>query len=164
MSNVKKVESVLKRINSIIQDLIYKLEMFDEIVNMELKNEILQNEDVIREMIAEEQLYEKGIDGLGRVIMSYMPYSNRTIIKKQRKGQPFDRVTLRDTGKFHSSLHVEFDDDGFRIISVDNKSKYLLGKYGKAVINLTDENLAILLKNYIKPSLIEKIKNKMLND
>jgi len=34
-------------------------------------------------------------------------YTPFTIAVKQKKGQPFNKVTLKDTGKFHSSLKVE---------------------------------------------------------
>lgn len=34
-------------------------------------------------------------------------YALYTIKEKQAKGQPFDRVTLKDTGKFYSSLKVD---------------------------------------------------------
>ena len=145
------------------RNLIYRLRRFKDILDNELKDEILKNEDIIIQMIVEEQLYEQGIEGRGKKKSGYAPYSPRTIKKKIRKGQPYDRVTLRDTGEFHASLHIEFDDDGFYITSTDDKAPYLLKKYGKTIFRLTNENLKTLLNNYIRPSLKEKMINYIKN-
>lgn len=150
--------------NTSVRNLTYRLRKFREILDDELRAEILNNADVIIEMIAQNQLYEQGIEGRGISIMSYRPYAERTIKKKQKKGQPYDRVTLRDTGEFHSSLRVECDDKGFYIVSSDDKAKYLLERYGTTIFRLTNENLKELLNNYIRPSLAKKLKSKILND
>lgn len=150
--------------NTSIRNLTYCLRRFREILNDELKDEILNNADVIIEMVAQNQLYEQGIEGRGVSIMSYRPYAPRTIKKKQKKGQPYDRVTLRDTGEFHASLRVESDENGFYIVSSDEKAEYLLERYGTTIFRLTNENLKELLNNYIRPSLAKKLKAKILND
>lgn len=146
-----------------IRNLMYRLRKFKEILDEELKNEILRHEEVIIQMVAEEQLYEQGIEGRGIKIASYQPYSPRTIREKMRKGQPYDRVTLRDTGEFHASLKLEVDDEGFYVTSSDEKSKYLLERYGKTIFRLTNENLKILLRDYIRPSLQSKLKEYIKN-
>jgi type II restriction/modification system DNA methylase subunit YeeA len=69
---------------------------------------------------------------------------------------------LNDTGEFYASLHVEFDEGGFYITSTDDKAKYLLARYGTTIFRLTDENLTELIRDYIKPSLAEKMRNKLL--
>lgn len=152
-----------KSFNLTVRNLVYRLRKFKSILDQELKNEILRHEDVIVEMIAQGQLYELGIEGRGREIMSYMPYRPRTIKKKLKKGQPTNRVTLKDTGSFYASLHVEFDDDGFYVTSTQEKAKFLLKKYGKTIFRLTDQNLKTLLDNYIRPSLKEKMKEYIKN-
>lgn len=153
-----------KYYNTSLKNLIFRLRKFKDILDDELKDEILKHEDVIVQMIARDQLYDRGIEGRGISIMSYQPYAVSTIRRKQRKGQPYDRVTLRDTGEFHDSLHVEFDGEGFYVTSTDDKAKYLLARYGKTIFRLTDENLSELLNNYIKPELTEKLKEKILHD
>ena len=152
-----------KYYNGSIRNLVYRLRKFKDILDQELKDEIMRNEEVIVKMVAEEQLYEHGIEGRGIEIASYKPYAPRTIKKKQRKGQPYDRVTLRDTGEFHASLKVVFDDDGFYVTSTDDKAQYLLKRYGKTIFRLTNENLKILLNEYIRPSLKAKLKNFIQN-
>lgn len=144
--------------NTSLRNLVYRLRKFKPILDEELRNEILRHEDIIINMVANEQMYEQGIEGRGIEMASYMPYSWRTIRKKIKKGQPVDRVTLRDTGEFHKSLHVEFDSEGFYVTSTDDKAQYLLSRYGKTIFRLTNENLNILLREYIRPSLIEKMK------
>lgn len=153
-----------KYYNASIRNLVYRLRKFKEILSEELKNEIMKHEDIIVQMVTQDQLYEQGIEGRGISIMSYQPYTAKTIRIKQKKGQPYDRVTLRDTGEFYSSLHVEFDDKGFYVTSTDDKAKYLLERYGKTIFRLTNENFSELLRNYIRPSLKEKLKERLLND
>ena len=55
---------------------------------------------------AEEQLFEQGINRLGVDIMDYRPYTPLTIAIKEEKGQPTNRVTLRDEGDFESSFYI----------------------------------------------------------
>lgn len=153
-----------KYYNGSIRNLTYRLRKFKSILEQELKNEILKHEDVIISMIAEEQLYKEGIEGRGIKIISYQPYKPNTIKRKLRKGQPTNRVTLKDTGEFYASLHVEFDDDGFYVTSTDDKAKYLLDRYGKTIFRLTNENLNILIRNYIRPELHSKLISYIKND
>lgn len=152
-----------KSFNLSVRNLVYRLRGFKSILSQELKDEILKHESVIIEMITQDQLYDLGIEGRSKEIMSYMPYKPSTIKKKHKKGQPTNRVTLKDTGSFYRSLHIEFDSDGFYVTSTQDKSKYLLKKYGRTIFRLTDNNLKILLHDYIKPSLKEKMKNYIKN-
>lgn len=153
-----------KSFNLSLRNLTYRLRKFKDELDKELKDEIFRLEDVIIKMITEEQLYDLGIEGRGIEIVSYMPYSQRTIKRKLKKGQPTNRVTLRDTGKLYTSLHLELDSNGFYITSIDEKKAgYLLKKYGKTIFRLTNQNLNILLNDYVKPSLKEKMKNYILN-
>lgn len=152
-----------KSFNLSIKNLLFRLRKFDAVLNAELRNEIFDNEDLIIRMVIENQLYEKGIEGRGIEISSYMPYRPRTIIRKRKKGQPTNRVTLKDTGEFYRSLHLEMDSDGFYIKSDDDKAQYLLKKYGTTIFRLTNENLSYLIREKIRPSLSNKLKNKILN-
>lgn len=147
-----------KYYNLTLKNLVHRLRKFKDVLDQEIKNEILKYEDVIISMVTEQQLYEQGIEGRGIKISSYQPYSQRTIKRKQKKGQPTDRVTLRDTGEFYASLHVEFDGKGFYVTSTDDKAEYLLKRYGKTIFRLTNENLNILIREYIRPELHERLK------
>lgn len=142
--------------NTSLRNLAYRLRRFKSVLDEELANEIRDNEHVIVDMI-KRQLYA-GTDGFTTQIVP--PYSQRTIKNKLKKGQPIDRVTLRDTGDFYNSLYVEIDEDKFYVTSTDEDLMAILKeKYGSPILRLSNENLSILLNEYIRPSLKEKLKN-----
>lgn len=115
------------------------------------------NDAWIVDMNAEIQLYEQGRDGAGVEIMSYAPYEPVTIEIKRSKGQPTNRVTLRDTGDFESSFYVRAGDTEFEIMASDWKTQKLIKQYGRDILGLTDENITRLIEDYIRPGLVEKI-------
>lgn len=120
---------------------------------------ILDNEAYIIDMNAQEQLYERGINRLGVKISDYAPYAPLTIEIKKAKGQPTNRVTLRDEGDFESSFYLEVGDTQFEIRASDPKTEELIKKYGRHILGLTDENLEELIWNYIYPELLDKAKS-----
>lgn len=140
--------------NGSIRNLSYRLRKFKAFLDDGLKDEILANEHIICDMVAD-QMYS-GYDGRGKKIEpEYTPF---TVSIKRQKGQPTDRVTLRDTGDFHSSLRVEFDEGGFYVTSDDSKAAELLEKYGTNIFRLSNQNLTILIREYIRPVFAEKLK------
>jgi hypothetical protein len=119
---------------------------------------ILENEYVITDMNSEDQLYEQGINRLGVNIMDYAPYSPLTIEIKKEKGQPYNRVTLRDEGDFEQSFYVGADTQQFTIKAADWKTEDLIQRYGRQILGLTEENKIILIWAYIYPELKAKTK------
>lgn len=107
---------------------------------------------------AEEQLFEQGINRLGVDIMDYRPYTPLTIAIKKEKGQPTNRVTLRDEGDFHSSFYLEVGDEQFEIKASDFKTEDLIKKYGRQILGLTNENISELIWQYVYPDLLTKAK------
>ena len=124
-----------------------------------IQNIIWDNEAYIVDLNAEEQLFEQGINRLGVEISDYAPYSPVTIAIKEAKGQPTNRVTLRDTGDFEASFYLEVGDKQFEIKASDFKTEDLIKKYGRQILGLTDENIAALIWQYIFPDLMKKAKN-----
>ena len=124
---------------------------------------IRDDEPYICDMNAEGQLFEEGVNRLGVKLSDFAPYSPRTIEIKKAKGQPTDRVTLRDTGDFHSSFHVEVGPDRFEIKASDWKTEKLLKKYGMGILGLTQENLAELIWQYIYPDLLKTTRDIIIN-
>ena len=100
-----------------IDDLLKRVVKFnDELTSGRLVQKIIwDNEAYIIDMNAEEQLFEQGVNRLGVSIMDYAPYSPVTIAIKEAKGQPTNRVTLRDEGDFQSSFYLEVCDKQFEI-------------------------------------------------
>ena len=119
-----------------------------------------QNQQKIVEANAE-QLYEHGINSLGIRIDTYQPYTPYTVRIKQEKGQPYDRVTLRDTGDFQKSFEVVFEPVGFYITATDYKTQDLIDKYGAKIFGLTKENMQEIAVKYVLPVVTEEIKREM---
>lgn len=67
-------------------------------------------------------------------------YTANTIARKKAKGQPFDRVTLHDTGKFYDSIAVQVDNDHINISSPVDYSLSLELKYTSKIFGLNAEN------------------------
>lgn len=126
-----------------------------------IQNIIWENEAYILDMNAEEQLFEQGINRLGVEISDYAPYSPVTIEIKEAKGQPTNRVTLRDEGDFESSFFLEVGTKQFEIKASDWKTEELIKKYGRQILGLTDENIAILIWQYIYPDLMNEAKKQI---
>lgn len=119
---------------------------------------IFDNEAYIVDMNVEDQLYEQGVNALGVSIDDYAPYSPATIEIKMQKGQPYNRVTLRDEGDFHSSFFLEVGTTQFEIKAADFKTEHLVRKYGRQILGLTDENIEELIREYILPDIERRIK------
>lgn len=99
-----------------------------------------------------DQLFDDGIDSLGDSLGEYSPF---TVELKKIKGQPTDRITLKDTGKFYKTFKIEIKNDSFFInanpIKEDNN---LFDDFGNEIVGLTEENQIkvskIILDNTIK--------------
>lgn len=148
----------VKRYNATLRNLEYRLRAFKDNLPMYLEDIIRDKEDVIVSAIADDQLYRRGINGRGEKIMSYMPYTAKTIQNKKRKGQPTTRVTLRDTGAFHKSMFVVFDSEGFYVTASDEKTEELVKKYGEEIFRLTDKNFTRIVRSHIRKELVKRLK------
>lgn len=101
-----------------------------------------------------EQLYA-GKASDGKDIMPF--YRPATIARKKKKGQPTDRVTLKDTGFFYSSLFLVTRKDGtFDIISSDVKSKWLMQRYGAKILGLGGE-FRVQYIQQLTPEVLSKV-------
>ena len=148
-----------KYYNTSMRNLVYRLRKFKPVLESALREEI-ENYSYDLIWAIRDQL-DMGLDGYYNKIQP--PYAPRTIYNKTRKGQPTDRVTLKDTGEFYNSLRIEFDENGFRIVSDDDKSKYLIAKYGGPILRLPNEDLTRFLRFYIRPALAERMKEYIKN-
>jgi hypothetical protein len=126
-----------------------------------IQNIIQENEAEIIDMNAQEQLFESGENSLGVSIASYAPYAPITVEIKSLKGQPTNRVTLRDEGDFESSFYLVISDKQFEIKASDWKTEELVKKYGSSILGLTKENIASLTWDYIYPELMETFKKEL---
>lgn len=100
------------------------------------------------------QLYE-GRESTGAPITpAYRPL---TVTIKRAKGQPTDRVTLKDTGDYYASFKVRFGPEYLAIYATDGKAEKLERKYGEDVYGL-DENSLQEVIDLIREPLIETFK------
>lgn len=98
---------------------------------------------LIIEMNTIDQLYDKGIDSKGRTLKSIGgDYSFVTKDIKSFLNQPFDRVTLKDTGEFYESFNVRVTSTDFTIQADTMKDEdNLTDRWGDDIIGLTEESL-----------------------
>lgn len=116
-----------------------------------LKNTIDRNKGVLLDK-QEDQL-DDGKDSLG---ISFIPsYAESTIKTKKRKGQPTDRVTLKDTGDLYRSLNIETNSNQMIITANVEYFKYLVRHYDSNIIlGLEKEFLRDFIIKYFKPELL----------
>jgi len=140
----------------LIEDMIQHFKDID--LNMVILEAVRDNEHVVIDMNAEKQLFEEGITSHGISIASYAPYSQVTIDIKRAKGQPVNRVTLRDEGDFQHSFFVYYGSDYFQISASDWKTEELKMLYGDDILGLTEENRQQLTIDIIVPYVLNKLR------
>jgi hypothetical protein len=114
--------------------------------------------DTAKEYVALQQ--DQMFSGLTESGDSILPaYTKRTVEIKKKKGQPYDRVTLKDTGAFYKDMFLDVRESEFVIDSADPKSGALQKKYGKEIFGLTESNQS----DYIDKNLEDKFQQRIQN-
>jgi len=119
------------------------------------------------------QLFNFGEDSLGKKLSGntiaiggeYTPFTKQ---KKQEKGQPTDRITLKDTGAFYMSFKIipfkggfEIDADGFKKgLDGGAGNTDLFEEFGEDVLGLNNVNLQTIIEFY-KNAIQEKVNQKL---
>lgn len=142
-----------------IEKFISNIESLD--INAIINEAIKQNEKKILKLNTDAQLFKAGISGTGaRLTPKYRP---STVARKKRKGQPYDRVTLRDTGHFHSAFFIVYEKEQITITTGTvsssrsaNLKEILMKRYGKELFGLTQLDID-LLREIIEPTIIKLI-------
>lgn len=122
----------------------------------DLVGELLEENAHFIEDLQTEQLWQ-GIDSEGkRITPAYSPF---TVQIKKLKGQPVDRVTLKDEGDFYRGLFLNGGNAGnYAIGSRDQKTAALQRKYGEEILGLTDDSKQTIIDDILRPELPERIK------
>lgn len=129
-----------------------------EVINTAVK----YNEDEAISLNTDNQLFDRGIDSWPRKIIPR--YANRTVRDKQEKGQPIDRVTLRDTGIFHGNFRITYNNDSIQFGSLPtlrdgiDLTEDLKERYGDLIFGLTPVNIK-KLQGIIKQDIIIILRN-----
>lgn len=142
-----------------IEKLISNLESLD--IDLIINEAIKQNEKKILKLNTDVQLFKAGISGTGaRLTPKYRP---STILRKKKKGQPYDRVTLRDTGRWHSGFFIIYEKEQISITAgtsssarSTNLTEILTRRYGKNLFGLTQLDID-LLREIIELTIIKLI-------
>ena len=135
-----------------IKTRIRNLKKFRKNLNVIIGNSFKENEHILIDANVEDQLFEKGIDNKGEKLL---PYSPITIKDKKEKGQPTNRTTTRDTGKFHASFFQKVQKLTIEYGATDSKAGEIIERYGDQIYGLTDENLSDFIHTIVKDDIIK---------
>jgi hypothetical protein len=86
-------------------------------------------------------------------------YADLTIALKQIKGQPTDRVTLKDSGDYYTSIIAQLSGKKVELVATDPKADELEQKYGSDILGLPEEKLDEFRQDYIKTDLQQAARN-----
>jgi hypothetical protein len=117
--------------------------------------ETVANNTTFIENLNIEQLKTHGVTALSKPVEP--PYLDITKQIKKVKGQPYNRVTLRDRGDFHKSFYVEVEGDGFRIDATDEKRDDLVDKYTVWIFGLSKDSRKQFLTMY-RPEIVKNLR------
>lgn len=139
-----------------LHELQRRLTAFD--IASEVQDSIVATTDAIAELNRGQMFIGKRSDGT-----EILPtYSDMTIEIKELKGQPSDRVTLRDTGDFQDNIFVDVNSESFVIDSSDEKTAKLEKKYGDKILGLSKESKSEeYIPLYFLPELQKRITGKL---
>ncbi len=137
-----------------IERLIYALKGFDVYFELQMFFEQPEIESLVIEM-QQMQLNEGKRSDNSEITPEYTPY---TVFLKRIKGQPSDRVTLKDKGDFYESIKTSPTDRFLEIFATDKKTSDLQAKYGENILGLNETNIDILRQKF-KDYLIAKLLN-----
>ena len=128
-------------------------------VNVLVLDTIEANQELIIDTITEKQLFQHGEDGNGEKLP--LPYAEKTQMIKRAKGQPIDRITLKDTGDFYASMVMVRQADSVRTYFTDYKSDRLYKDWGAEIGSISKRNLGEIVDSDIKEDFIRSLREKL---
>ncbi len=104
----------------------------------------------ITDLNTEVQLYDQGEDSEGQQLANVSPiggYAPSTIRIKSRKGQPSNRVTLKDTGDFYKTFDVTVKPNANFIINANTikEGQDLQDRWGENIVGLRKDNVELVM-------------------
>ena len=134
-----------------------KLNKLEASINPTIKQTFDRNKSLIIDQQTYEQWY-KGEDQKGSNLVP--SYALSTKVVKKRKGQPFNRVTLNDTGDLYKSVKVDAQTNSMIISANVEYYKYLVAHYPKnQILGLQDVFLRQFVTTKVLPNLKKKFKD-----
>ena len=125
-------------------------------INKSIQNSISTNKAVLIEQQTGGQ-FDKGQDSQG---IQFVPkYAFSTKVAKRRKGQPTDRVTLRDTGKLYNNIEIQAQTTQAIITANVEYFKYLVAHYDKnTILGIQTEAMKDFLNKFTLPEIEKNFK------
>ena len=118
----------------------------------------LRHSNELEDAITENQLFEKGEDGLGNPLGEYADstkFFKEIIAGQLGRSTRSDHITLKDTGEFYESVRIKLTSKGIEIVAETKKDNNdLIDKFGKEILFINDENL----DDFIRPNLLDDLR------
>lgn len=132
------------------------LVILDKLKSIDVLNAAQRSIDNTKEYYASQQKLQL-FQGIGSDDLEIIPsYAAKTKAIKTKKGQPIDRVTLRDTGAFYSGITIDVIGEIINVDSTDSKSVDLQQKYGGEIFGL-GTNARVRYTKILKPEFLKQI-------
>lgn len=106
----------------------------------------------------DDQLFKQGVDSKGQDLGDYAPF---TVMIRNSRGLPVDRITLRFEGDFHEAWEGDFNHWPVIFGSRDPKTDELTFQFGDDIFGLTEENIDKLIKSGLKDAIREALKTQI---
>lgn len=88
---------------------------------------------------------------------TFLPdYSPRSV---NQFGKPPGPMKLYDQGDFYRGITLKVMANGIELTGLDIKTEMLQLRYGDNIIGLSEESIDILMNDYVKPLLEEKLRD-----
>lgn len=113
-------------------------------------------DEVVRDNASEFELdnieqLAAGLDAEGEEITP--AYARATVKLKQAKGQPADRVTLKDRGDFYRGIVAQVRGEQVENVGTDEKTAALEEKYGPDIVGVSEPHLEDFRQQLLLPEL-----------
>jgi phage gpG-like protein len=133
-----------------------KLKELKDTINKGIQTSIQKNEQVLVKQQTDVQ-FDEGKDSNS---ISFIPsYATSTIIAKRRKGQPTDRVTLKDTGDLYKSISIKANTTQAVISASVPYFNYLVTHYkNNSILGIQDDAMEAFLVRYTLPEIEKNFK------
>lgn len=99
-----------------------------------------------------EQMFKGVTSDEKRITPEYRP---ATVREKRKKGDPSDRVTLSDTGRFYEGMFLRVDTVTYTFDSDDPKTEKLRKKYGDKIFGLTSESKRAWYREWVRLTMLQ---------
>jgi hypothetical protein len=120
-----------------IKQVLSRLKNLDKMAVQSFFKGLEPREDEV-EVLNRGQLFQGEYTNSNKIKPDYTPTTKRI---KRAKSQPFDRVTLRDTGSFYRGIQATVSKKDLTIESTDDKTDKLFNKYGsEELLGLNETN------------------------